>query len=72
MSLAIIQIGITLQNHCKYGLDGVLYMSFRLIYLQPEKMQLFSWANRLQVKKHMKLTVVELAIVLYEKHSDKV
>lgn len=37
MSLAIIQIGITLQNHCKYGVDGVLYMSFRLVYLQPEK-----------------------------------
>lgn len=36
MSLAIIQIGIILQNHYKYEKDYVLYMSLRLVYLQPE------------------------------------
>lgn len=29
-------LGIMLQNHCKYEEDDVLYMSLRLIYLQPE------------------------------------
>lgn len=36
MSLAIIQIGVILQNHCKYGEDDVLYVSLRLVYLRPE------------------------------------
>lgn len=36
MSLAIIQIGIMLLNHCKREVDDVLYMSFRLVYLWHE------------------------------------
>lgn len=69
MSLAIIQIGITLQNHCKYGVDGVLYMSFRLVYLQPEKCNCFLGLTDYRLKKHLKLTAVELAMVLHGKQT---